>query len=84
MSSTWRYIPYGALDIDLNIANDADAPPFAGISAQREHAEDAVEVALVGQPDGTVRLVITGTEDVDVVIVDDRESTGGTGCISLE
>jgi len=83
VSTTWRYVAYGALDVDLALADDSTDPPFAGISAQRDCVDNAVEVALVGKPEGTLRVVITGTEIIDVEIIDDRESTGGSGTIHI-
>jgi hypothetical protein len=85
MATTWRYIAHGALDADviLTETDPDDDAPFAGISAQRNRVDDAVEVALVGQPDGSVRVVITGAEAIDVEVVDDRASTGGAGAIRL-
>jgi len=80
--TTWRYEAYGLVDSDIIVDGaDPDEPPFAGISAARDGIVDAIEVAVVGQPDGTAKVVITGADHIDITLVDDRASTGGSGSI---
>ncbi|WP_336794291.1 hypothetical protein [Gordonia malaquae] len=67
-----QYLTYGTTNVDTDTGTVKGEGPFAGIDVLINGAS-AVEVATVVEPNGEVKIILTGgQDDVTVSVVDDR------------